>query len=111
ARKAGCGRFNTKVTSWSPFVVTSSRLRYQALRGLTRSFSAVFPCSISQVHLTSLAVNGLPSCHLTPCFSLKISLRPVSSSHAQLVASSGTIDFMLFCFTCCSYSTRLLKIG
>ena len=45
-----------------PRLVISSRLRYQDLRGLTRNFSAVFPASASQVHLTSAAVNGLPSC-------------------------------------------------
>jgi hypothetical protein len=37
------------------------------LRGLRRSLSADLPVSMSQVHLTSLAVNGWPSCHLTPC--------------------------------------------
>src|SRR5215831_10534284 len=36
-----------------------------------RSFSLVLPCSSSQVHLTSRAVKGLPSCHLTPSCSLK----------------------------------------
>ena len=46
-------------------VVTESRLRYQDLRGLTRSFSVAFPSSRSQVHFTSAAVKGLPSCHLT----------------------------------------------
>src|SRR5260370_1200557 len=46
--------------------MTSSRLRYHALRGLRRSFSLPIPISKSQVHLTSAAVNGLPSCHLTP---------------------------------------------
>ena len=39
---------------------------YQDLRGLRRSFSLDLPVSRSQVHLTSLAVKGLPSCHLTP---------------------------------------------
>src|SRR5205809_781713 len=55
-----------------------------------RSFSAVLPCRRSQVHLTSRAVNGLPSCHLTPSRSLKISRVP-SSSHAQLLARSRLI--------------------
>src|SRR5712671_1321790 len=56
----------------------------------------------------SAAVNGLPSCHLTPCRSLKVSSVP-SSLHDQLVARSGTIDFMLFCGSSCLYITRLLK--
>src|SRR6266446_308498 len=89
-------------------VVTSSRLRYQALRGLIRSVSLVLPRSRSQVHFTSLAVNGLPSCHLTPSCNLKVSCLP-SSSQVQPMARSGTIDRMLFCFTCWSYMTRLLK--
>ena len=37
-----------------------SRLRYEAFRGLTRSFSLAVSISKSQVHLTSCAVNGLP---------------------------------------------------
>src|SRR5215471_2094546 len=88
--------------------VTSSRLLYQVLRGLTRSFSADLPVNKSQVHLTSLAVNGLPSCHLTPWRNGRVS--SVSSSfHDQPVARSGTMDAMLFCATSCLYMTRLLK--
>src|SRR6266567_4239159 len=83
-------------------------LPYQALRGLTRSFSSVLPERRSQVHFTSLAVNGLPSCHLTPWRSGKRSSVP-SSLHDQPVARSGTIDSMLFCATCWSKTTRLLK--
>src|SRR5262245_39054045 len=64
--------------------------------------------STSQVHLTSLAVNGLPSCHLTSWRSGKVSSVP-SSLHDQLTARSGTIDCMLFCGTSCLYITRLLK--
>src|ERR1700746_4154212 len=88
--------------------MTSSRLRYQDLRGLTRNFSVDLPVIRSQVHLTSAAVNGLPSCHLTPSRSLKVSSVP-SSLHAQLSARSGTIDFKLFCFTLGSNITRLLN--
>src|SRR5947207_15733881 len=88
--------------------MTSSRLRYQDLRGLTRNFSVDLPVIRSQVHFTSLAVNGLPSCHLTPSRNLKVRRVP-SSSQVQLLARSGTIDCMLFCFTCWSYMTRLLK--
>src|ERR1700738_2394948 len=73
-----------------------------------RSFSASLPLSRSQVHLTSRAVNGLPSCHLTPWRSGKVSSVP-SSFEDQLVARSGTIDLMLFCGTSCLYITRLLK--
>ena len=104
----GCCRFRWKVTSSSPLTVTASRLRYQGLRGLTRSFSADLPAIKSQVHLTSLAVNGLPSCHLTPGRSLKVNSL-ASSLQAQLRARSGTIDSRLFCFTCWSNMTRLLK--
>src|SRR6266700_2398541 len=83
-------------------------LPYQALRGLTRSFSSVLPATRSHVHFTSFAVNGLPSCHLTPWRSGKRSSVP-SSLHDQPVARSGTIDSMLFCATCWSKTTRLLK--
>src|SRR6516162_1964228 len=41
-RKAGCERFSTNVTALSPSGTTSSRLRYQALRGLSRSLSGDF---------------------------------------------------------------------
>src|SRR5205085_12295153 len=81
---------------------------YHALRGLTRSLSAAVPAISSQVHLTSLAVNGLPSCHLTPWRNLKVSSLP-SSLQAQLSARSGTTDARLFCFTCWSNMTRLLN--
>ena len=59
------------------------------------------------MHLTSLAVNGLPSCHLTPSRSLKVSVLP-SSLQFQLVARSGTID-RRGCSAACSdrYMTRL----
>src|SRR5712672_3729154 len=73
-----------------------------------RSFSLALPLSRSQVHLTSWAVKGLPSCHFTPWRSGKVSSVP-SSFEDQLVARSGTIDFMLFCGSSCLYITRLLK--
>src|SRR5947199_8646917 len=88
--------------------MTWSRLRYHDLRGLRRSFSLPMPSNRSQVHLTSAAVNGLPSCHLTPWRSGKVKSLP-SSLHSHLVARSGTIEERLFCATCWSYSTRLLK--
>src|SRR5437868_598357 len=107
-RNAGCDRFRTKVTEPSPSATISSRLRYHALRGLRRSLSFALPSRRSQVHLTSLAVNGLPSCHLTPWRSLKVS--PVlSSSHDHSLARSGTIVLMLVCAICWSYMTKLLK--
>src|SRR5215468_6574678 len=89
-------------------MVTSWRFRYQDLRGLRRSLSSDFPVSRSQVHLTSLAVNGWPSCHLTPWRSGKVSSVP-SSLHDQLTARSGTIDCIVFCGASCLYITRLLK--
>ena len=85
---AASGRRSPRNRRWW---TTSARLLYQALRGLTRSFSALLPCTRSQVHLTSAAVNGLPSCHLTPWRRWKVSSVP-SSSHDQSVARSGTID-------------------
>src|ERR1700732_2657654 len=66
------------------------------------------PISRSQVHLTSLAVKGVTSCHLTPRRSGKVNSVP-SSLHDQLVARSGTIDCRLFCGTSCLYMIRLLK--
>src|SRR6516225_3333317 len=84
----------------SPFVVTSSRLRYQALRGSRRNLSLVLPAIRSQVHFTSALVNGLPSCHLTPSRRRKAS-SVLSSSHDHSVARSGTIDRRLVCGTSC----------
>src|SRR6266481_3181419 len=89
-------------------MATSSRFVYQGLRGLMRNFSLDLPVSISQVHFTSLAVNGWPSCHLIPWRSGKVSSVP-SSFHDQPVARSGTIDCRLFCGTSCLNITRLLK--
>src|SRR3984893_9809328 len=73
-----------------------------------RSFSLALPCSKSIVHLTSPAVNGLPSCQFTPWRNGKVSSVP-SSFHAQPVARSGTIDRSVFCGTRWSNMTRLLK--
>jgi citrate lyase subunit beta/citryl-CoA lyase len=42
-----------------------------------RSFSLALPISRSTVHLTSAAVKGLPSCHLTLCRRGKSQLRPL----------------------------------
>src|SRR5262249_20612061 len=108
ARKAGCGRLRWKVTSKSRLTVTSCRLRYHGLRGLRRSFSLDFAVTRSHVHLTSRAVNGVPSCHLTPWRNRNVSSVP-SSFHDHSVARSGTTDARVFCGTCSSNVTRLLK--
>src|SRR6516225_3897528 len=96
------------MVSKSPFVVTSATFTYHDLRGLTRSLSLDLPINRSKVHLTSAAVSGLPSCHLTPWRNGKVSSVP-SSFHDQPVARSGMIDCGLFCATSCLYMTRLLK--
>src|SRR5437870_550952 len=56
----------------------------------------------------SLAVNGLPSCQLTPWRSGKVSSVP-SSLHDQPVARSGTTDCREFCGMSCLNMTRLLN--
>src|SRR5580700_1318334 len=89
-------------------MVTSSRLLYHDLRGLSRSFSLALPLRTSQVHLTSAAVKGFPSCHLTPWCSGKVSSVP-SSLQRHSVASSGTIDSGVFCGSSCLQKTRLLN--
>src|SRR5260370_7541956 len=91
ASSAGCGRFNTNVALSSPSVTTSSRLLYHDRRGLMRSFSFALPVNRSQVHLTSRAVNGLPSCQLTPLGRLKVSPGP-SSLHHPPCATPGPTD-------------------
>src|SRR6516225_2432431 len=96
------------MVSKSPFVVTSATFTYHDLRGLTRSLSLDLPINRSKVHLTSAAVNGLPSCHCTPWRNGKVSSVP-SSFHDQPVARSGMIDCGLFCATSCLYMTRLLN--
>src|SRR3546814_21017080 len=63
---------------------------YQAARGLKRSFLPSRPATRSQVHFTSAAVQGSPSCHLTPSRSLKVSFVR-SSFHDQLSARYGRI--------------------
>src|SRR5437764_530253 len=79
--------------------LTSLTFSYQDLRGLRRSLSLPLSINRSQVHLTSAAVNGLPSCHLTPWCKGKVSSLP-SSLQLHPVASSGTIELRLFCATC-----------
>src|SRR5262245_29464008 len=84
---------------------------YQTRRGLLRtmsSFSSPLPITASNVHLTSALVKGLPSCHLTPWRSLKVS-RVLSAFHDQLSANSGTILSGLLRFSLGSKNTRLLN--
>src|SRR3984893_1823904 len=85
-----------------------SKLRYQDLRGLVRSLSSLLPRIRSQVHLTSAAVKGLPSCQLTLCRSSKVSA-VISAFHDHLVARSGSIVSIRFCGTSCLKRTKLLK--
>src|SRR6185312_6501293 len=100
ASSEGCGRFSLKEASKSPLVVISSTCSYQVLRGVCRNFCCDLPISMSKVHLTSAEVNGLPSCHLTPCRSLNVSVF-LSALQAQLSASSGRMSSRLFCATSC----------
>src|SRR5260221_349646 len=94
--------------SCSPFVVTLSTLAYQPLRKLTLKLSGAVPASRSQVHFTSAAVKGLPSCQLTPLRRAKVSFLP-SSLHVHFSARSGTMPSRLFCRLCGSNITRLLS--
>ena len=90
-------------------MLTSCSFVYQTLRGLRlKSCVSPLPISIRQVHCTSFAVNGWPSCHFTPCRSLKVSLVLVAS-HDQLSARSGMTVSMLSCALAGSNTTRLLK--
>src|SRR5215470_19402183 len=88
--------------------MTSFRFCHQTARGFLRKSSASLPVSLFQVHRTSLDVNGFPSCHLTPCRSLKVSL-VLLASQLQLSARSGTIDSGVSSGALWSKTTRLLK--
>src|SRR3981189_1806591 len=82
---------------------------FQTFCGLRlKSWVSPLPISIRQVHCTSLAVNGWPSCHFTPCRSLKVSLVLVWSQD-QLSARSGTTLSRLSWTLEGSNTTRLLK--
>ncbi len=105
---AGCGDLRLNTASRSPLTVTLSTLAYQPLRKLTLKFSGAVPARRSQVHFTSAAVNGLPSCQLTPLRSAKVSFLP-SSLHVHFSARSGTMSSRLFCRLCWSNMTRLLN--
>src|ERR1700751_3662429 len=90
---------------------TSCSFVYQIFRGLRwKSALSPLPISIRQVHCTSLAVNGWPSCHLTPWRSLKVSFVLVPS-HDQLSARSPITVSRLSCGLAGSNTTRLLKIA
>src|SRR5262249_13637985 len=90
--------------------VTLSTLLYQEARGLARSLFSVLPSRRSNVQTTSLAVNGLPSCHFTPSWSLKVRSLP-SALQLHDLARSGTIDCGLFWGLLASNSTRLFITG
>src|SRR6266481_5443122 len=90
-------------------MVTSCSFVYQIRRGFRwKSATSLLPISIRQVHCTSLAVNGLPSCHFTPCLNLNVSLVLVES-HDQLSARSGITVPRLSWTLAGSKTTRLLK--
>src|SRR3979409_1351186 len=90
-------------------MLISLSLVYQTFRGLRlKSVDSPLPISIRQVHCTSLAVNGWPSCHFTPCLSLKVSFVLVES-HDQLSARSGITVSRLSCVLAGSNTTRLLN--
>src|SRR5436190_18247945 len=90
-------------------MLISVNLVYQTLRGLRlKSWVSPLPMSIRQVHCTSLAVNGWPSCHFTPWRSLKVSLVLVWSQD-QLSARSGITVSSLSCGLAGSNTTRLLN--
>jgi len=80
-----------RVTAQPPISSPARPSGASGFAGIDPELLAGCTISKSQVHLTSCAVNGLPSCHLTPCRSGKVSAGP-SSFHDQLVARSGTID-------------------
>src|SRR5450631_1438546 len=107
--RLGCGSLSSNVASKSPLMLTSCSFEYQTFRGLRwKSDVSPLPISIRQVHCTSFDVNGLPSCQLTPCRSLKVSLVLVES-HDQLSARSGITVSRLSCTLAGSNTTRLLK--
>src|SRR6478735_7945329 len=82
---------------------------YQTFRGLRlKSCVSALPISIRQVHCTSLAVNGWPSCHFTPWCSLNVNLVLVWS-HDQLSARSGITVSRLSCDLAGSNTTRVLN--
>src|SRR4051794_25646387 len=83
-------------------------LNHHVLCGFFRNLPLTWPVRISQVHFTSALVNGLPSCHLTPSRSLKVSVRS-SSLSAQEVARSGTTLSNRFTGLSGSNTTRLLN--
>ena len=73
----GCGRLRWKITVDGSGASTLTTLAYQSLRGLIRSlpWASGASRSMSNVNLTSLDVNGCPSCHFTPLRRKKTRLR------------------------------------
>ncbi|MNT03350.1 hypothetical protein D3C72_1378790 [compost metagenome] len=94
----GVGWDRCSTTVWSSGV--STFCRYWNTR---RALGACLSHTSSADHLTSAAVNGLPSCHSTPWRSLNVMVLP-SSDTAQLSARTGRG------FRSGPYSTRPSKI-
>src|ERR1700704_1642846 len=90
--------------------MTSLTFSYQIARGLRRRYSGSLPLRRCHVHCTSLAVNGFPSCQVTPGRKFSVSLVPVVSQ-SQLSASSGTMVPNSPRGFIGSNRTRLLKIA
>src|ERR1700761_6218870 len=76
------------------------------MRGFLRSLLSPLFISMSKVQTTSLAVKGLPSCHVTPSCSLNVRSRP-SALQLHDLARSGTMSSGLFCGLLWSKITRL----
>ncbi len=96
----------------SPLVVTSVNVAdTRSLRGFLRNLSCALPCSRSKVHFTSLAVNGWPSCHLTPCAQLERELQCCPRSRPS--SSPAPARWCSCCSAACAgrTSTRLLNIA
>ena len=102
----GCGRLRWTVACRSLSAVTLSTLAYHDRRGFLRSLFSPLPISMSKVQTTSLAVNGLPSCQVTPSCSLKTRSLP-SALQLHDLARSGTMPSGVFCGLCWSKITRL----
>src|SRR3972149_3760598 len=111
-RREGWGRLRWKTTVWGSGASMLATLAYQSLRGLILSLACASLASrtMSKVYLTSLEVNGWPSCHLTFFRRKKTRFRELSC-HDHFSASSGMIVSMLSVFFNGSKMTRLLKHG
>src|SRR6185503_783974 len=68
----GVGFLNITFTVWLSILSTFSRSRYAPMVAAAVAGSTTY----SQLKTTSSAVNGLPSCHVTPFFSFHVTERP-----------------------------------